>query len=105
MKLYNGEKRCGITAESALFVCNKWDEVENKANPEEIEELKKEIIDKLRKKIPDLDEISQVIEMSVMRAGKVQEKFQVMNDDLKRLVDGLKGLLTLCVERKTDHFY
>ena len=28
-KLYQGNDGRGITSESAIFVCNKWDEVEN----------------------------------------------------------------------------
>ncbi|KAJ7367416.1 hypothetical protein OS493_040550 [Desmophyllum pertusum] len=47
-----GEKRCGITAESALFVCNKWDEVERQTNQAERDDLEKHIIDKLREKDP-----------------------------------------------------
>ncbi|KAL9963715.1 hypothetical protein ACROYT_G027249 [Oculina patagonica] len=60
-KLYKEEKSCGITAKSALFVCNKWDEVEKETNPTEKEALHKHIISKLRERIPELDEKSQVI--------------------------------------------
>ena len=104
-KLYKGEKRCGITAESALFVCNKWDEVEKQTNQAERDDLQKHIIDKLRKKIPELDEKSQVIKMSVFTAAQVQKKFNVIGDDLNSLIDGLQRLLPLCIERKTEHFY
>ena len=105
-KLYNGEISCGITAESALFVCNKWDEVE-RANQTKRgdQKLQKHIIEKLRKKIPELDEKSQVIKMSVKRAGEVQKRFNVMNDDLNGLINGLQHLLPLCIERKTGYFY
>ena len=104
-KLYNGKKRCGITAQSALFVCNKWDEVERQANQREKEDLLKHIIAKLSEKIPELDERSQMIKMSVSRAAEVQKKFDVMSNDLDSLINGLQRLLTLCVERKTEHFY
>ena len=104
-KLYNGEERCGITAESALFVCNKWDEVEKRANQTQKEDLQKHIIDKLRKIIPELDERSQVIKMSVWRAAEVQKRFDVMSDDLDRLINGLRRLLPICIERKTEHLY
>lgn len=105
IKLYNGKERCGITAQSALFVCNKWDEVERQANQNEKEDLQKYIIAKLRETIPELDERSQMIKTSVLRAAEVQRRFHVMSDDLESLINGLQRLLTLCVERKTDHFY
>jgi len=105
IKLYNGEQRCGITAESALFVCNKWDEVEKQANQSQREDLQKHIIGKLRKKIPDLDERSQLIRMSVLRAAEVHKRFNVMSDDLNCLFNGLQQLLPLCIERKTEYLY
>lgn len=104
-KLYEGGKGCGITAESALFVCNKWDEVEKKANQTEKEALQKHIIDKLRERIPELDEKFQVITMSVLTADEVHKRFDVMSDDLNNLINGLQRLLPLCIERKTQHFY
>ena len=104
-KLYKGEKRCGITAESALFVCNKWDEVEKQTNQTEQEDLKKHIVDELRKKIPELDEKSQVIKLSAWRAAEVQERFNVISDDLSSLFNGLQRLLSLCIERKSEHLY
>ena len=104
-KLYQGEDSCGITAESALFICNKWDEIEKRANQTEIEDIQRLIIGTLKKKIPELDEKSQVIKMSVTRASEVQERFNVMGDDLNSLVNGLQRLLPLCIERKTEYFY
>ena len=104
-KLYKGEKGCGITAGSALFICNKWDNVEKQANQAEKEALHKHIIDKLREKIPELDEQSQVIRMSVKKADEVQKRFNVMRDDLNDLINGLQHLLPLCIEKKTKYFY
>ena len=106
-KLY-GEDRCkGLTSESALFVCNKWDDVDRqtKSNPLDKEKIKNEIICKLKKKIPNLNEKSQVIEMSVFTAAQIQQKFGVMSDDLSNLINGLHRLLPLCLEKKTEHFY
>ena len=106
-KLYGGDKCTGLTSESALFVCNKWDDVERqtKTNPSDKEKIKNEIICKLRKKIPELNEESQVIEMSVFTAAQIQQKFGVMSDDLSSLINGLRRLLQLCLEKKTEHFY
>ena len=103
-----GEEGCnGLTSESALFVCNKWDDVERltKTNPSDKEKIKNEIICKLKKKIPDLDEKSQVIEMSVSTAAQIQQKFGVMSNDLSSLIKGLQRLLPLFLEKKTEHFY
>ena len=103
-----GEDQCnGLTSESALFVCNKWDEIEmqTEETPSDKEKIKNKIICKLKKEIPNLNQKSQVIEMSVFTAAKIQQKFGVMSDDLSRLIDGLRRLLPLCLEKKTEHFY
>ena len=104
-KLYKGETGFGITAESALFICNKWDEVEKRTNQGEKEALQEYIIDKLREKIPELDEKSQVIRMSLKKADEVQKRFNVMRDDLNDLINGLQHLLPLFIENKTICFY
>ena len=106
-KLYRGDKCKGLTSESALFVCNKWDDVERqtKTNLSNKEKIKNEIICKLKKKIPNLNEKSQVIEMSVFTAAQIHQKFGVMSDDLSILINGLRRLLPLCLEKKTEHFY
>ena len=104
VKLYKGEKQCGITAKSALFVCNKWDEVEKHASTDK-EALQKHIIGKLTEKIPELEVKTQVITMSVRRADEVQKKFNVVSDDLNGLINGLQSFLPLCIERKTEYFY
>ena len=105
IQLYKGYKCKGLTADSALFVCNKWDEVERHTSQSEKEKLHSDIVSKLRKKIPELDEKSQVIKMSVYRAAQVQKKFDVMSDDLSSLINGIKRLLPLCIEKKTEYFY
>ena len=106
-KLYGKDQCNGLTSESALFVCNKWDDVERltKTNPSDKEKIKNEIICKLKKKIPNLNEKSQVIEMSVSTAAQIQEKFDVMTDDLSSLINGLRRLLQLGLEKKIEHFY
>ena len=104
-KLYEGAKRRGITPESALFVCNKWDEVERQTDQTEREKLQTDIVSKLKEKIPYLDEKTQVIRMSVSAAAQVQQNFNVMNDDLNNLIKGIQRLVPLCIERKTEYFY
>ena len=53
IKLYKGEDGCGITSESAIFVCNKWDEVKKQSNRNHEEDPERKIIDTLRKNIPE----------------------------------------------------
>ena len=74
-------------------------------NQGEREALQEHIIEKLREEIPELDEKSQVIRMSVKKADEVQKKFNVMRDDLNDLINGLQHLLPLCIEKKTKYFY
>ena len=104
-KLYEGKDGRGITLESAIFVCNKWDEVEKQCNQNQGEDPERQIIDTLRKFIPKLDENFQIIKMSVTRATNVKERFDVMDDDLYSLVNRLQRLLPLSIERKTDFSY
>ena len=108
IKLYKGqrnEKRRGITAESALFICNKWDDIERTADEAERKQIEEDIITKLKMRIPELDEKAQVIRMSVARAAEAHRKFDVMNDDLNQLVNGIQRLLSLGVERKMEFLY
>ena len=103
-KLYKGKDGRGITSESAIFVCNKWDEVEKQCNQNQEEDPEKQIISTLRKYIVNLDEEFQIIKMSVSRATEVKERFDVMDGDLNSLVNRLQRLLPLCIERKTEFF-
>lgn len=79
--------------------------MEKESNQSEKEALQKHIIGKLKERIPELDEKSQVIKMSVKIADKVLKKFNAMRDDLNGLINGLQRLLPLCIERKTEYFY
>ena len=51
-KLYGGDKCTGLTSESALFVCNKWDDVERqtKTNPLAQKKIKMKSSANLRRK-------------------------------------------------------
>ena len=79
--------------------------MEKQANHTERENLQIDIVSKLKKKIPHLDEKTQVYRMSVFSAAQVQKKFDVMNDDLNNLINGIQLLIPLCIERKTEYFY
>ena len=100
-----GQTRRGITAESALFVCNKWDEIKRTADKNDMRKIEEQILTKLKKRIPELDDKAQVIQMSVYCAAQVYQKFGVMTDDLNKLMNGVQRLLSLCVERKMEFLY
>ena len=108
-KLYNGQKdetRRSITAESVLFVCNKWDEIERNAKETaDRKKIEEQIVSKLKEIIPELDEKAQVIQMSVSCAAQVHRNFGVMRDDLNKMMDCIKRLLSLCIERKMEFLY
>ena len=104
-KVQQDETRRGITAESALFVCNKWDEIERTVDENDMEKIEEEIVTKLKKRIPELDEKTQVIQMSVFCAAQLYHKYGVMRDDLNKLMNGVQRLLSLCVERKMEFLY
>ena len=107
-KLYKGQKDKrwrAITAESALFVCNKWDDIKRNADPTERKIIEEQIVTRLKKRIPELDERTQVIRMSVSCADQVYSKFGVMTDDFYNLINRIQRLLSLCVERKMEFLY
>ena len=109
LKLYKGQKDKtprSITAESALFVCNKWDEIERNANgTAERKKIEEQILTKLKERIPELDEKAQVLQMSVFCAAQLYRKFGAMRDDLNKLINGVQRLLSLCVEREMEFLY
>ena len=109
LKLYKGQKDKtprSITAESALFVCNKWDEIERTVDKTaDREKIEEQIVTKLKERIPELDEKVQVIQMSVFCAAQVYHKFGVMRGDLNKLMNCVQRLLSLCVERKMEFLY
>lgn len=109
LKLYKGQNdqtRRGITAESALFVCNKWDEIERNADKTaDRKKIEEQIVTKLKDSIPELDEKAQVIQMSVSCAAQVYRTFGVMRDDLNNLMNCVQRLLSLCIERKMEFLY
>ena len=108
LKLYKGqidETRRGITAESALFVCNKWDEIERNADETDRKKIEEQIVIKLKERIPELDEKAQVLQMSVFCAAQLYRKFGAMRDDLNKLMNCVQRLLSLCVERKMEFLY
>lgn len=72
----------------ALFVCNKWDEIQ----PSEVEEVKSEQIEKLTKKLGSFDPKSQIVYLSCKKAQKAQE-YGVITGDFDDLISGISNLI------------
>ena len=72
----------------ALFVCNMWDQIP----AENVEAVKKEQIEKLTKKLEDLDEHSQIIYLSCQRA-QLAQKYGVITEDFDQLLSGISNLV------------
>lgn len=72
----------------ALFVCNMWDQIP----AENVQEVKKKQIEKLTKKLKDLDEQSQIVYLSCRRA-QLAQKYGVITDDFDQLLSGISNLV------------
>ena len=72
----------------ALFVCNFWDQIP----AENVEEVKKIQVEKLTKKLGDLDQRSQVIYLSCQRA-QLAQTYGVITEDFDQLLSGVNNLV------------
>ena len=77
-----------LFASCALFVCNMWDQIPLK----DVQKVKKEQIKKLTKKLPDLDEQSQIIYLSCETA-QLAQKYGLITDDFDQLLSGISNLV------------
>lgn len=71
-----------------LFVCNKWDLIDDK----EREEVKKEQIKKLTKRLGNLNPNSQIVYLSCRTAQLVQN-YGVITGDFDELITGVSNLV------------
>ncbi|XP_078380451.1 uncharacterized protein LOC144663397 [Oculina patagonica] len=72
----------------ALFVCNLWDQIP----AENVEEVKRTQIQKLTKKLGDLDQQKQIIYLSCQRAQHAQT-YGVITEDFDQLLSGINNLV------------
>ena len=86
---------------SALFVCNRFDMIpENARN-----DVKERILEKLGKCWPDFDESSAVF-MSTLKAKRdVDAHPDYINDDFKGLLEGVKKLFDVAMDRRIRSSY
>ena len=86
---------------AALFVCNRFDAVPEK----ERDDVKKDILKKLGKCWPEFDS-NNVVFMSTKKALRDVEAHQdYINDEFKALLDGIKKLFCIAMDRRIRASY
>ena len=89
-----------FSSKSALFVCNKWDQIPKK----EIGEVKKYVIRKLEKCWPGLVPESQIIYMSAKKAIDAQ-KLGIITNDFLSLMNGIRSTVMKSIEARLESYW
>ena len=89
-----------FSSKSALFVCNKLDQIPQK----EIEEVKKYVIRKLEKCWPGLVPESQIIYMSAKKAIDAQ-KLGIVTNDFLSLMNGIRSTVMKSIEARLESYW
>ena len=89
-----------FSSKSALFVCNRWDQILQK----EIEEVKKHVIRKLEKCWPGLVPESQIIYMSAKKAIDAQ-KLGIITNDFLSLMNGIRSTVMKSIEARLESYW
>ena len=89
-----------FSSKSALFVCNKWDQIPQK----EIEEVKKYVIRKLEKCWRGLVPESQIIYMSAKKAIDAQ-KLGIITNDFLSLMNGIRSTVMKSIEARLESYW
>ena len=89
-----------FSSKSALFVCNKWDQIPKK----EIEEVEKYVIRKLEKCWPGLVPESQIIYMSAKKAIDAQ-KLGIITNDFLSLMNGIRSTVMKSIEARLESYW
>ena len=71
-----------------LFVCNKWDLVENN----ECEEVKRDTVEKLTRILGNLDPKSQIVYLSC-QTTQLAQTYGVVTEDFSNLITGISNLV------------
>lgn len=71
-----------------MFVCNKWDLI----NDKELEEVRKEQIEKLTKRLGNLNPKSQIVYLSC-KTAQLAQTYGVITRDFNDLVTGIRNLV------------
>ena len=84
----------------ALFVCNKWDDIETN----ERKDVKEAQVAKLSKKLPNLDPGKQMVYLSC-KAAQTCQKYGYITPDFTNLIAGISHLIVSAMHNKLEmHF-
>ena len=99
--VYGGEMH-GVTetllSSCALFVANKWDQVEER---DAVEKTKKVLVEKLTEEWPSIDPTSQIVYMSVTNAA-IAEQHGFLTEGFFSLKRSMKNLITQCINVRLE---
>lgn len=91
------ERQAQFPSKCALFVCNKWDQIdENK-----MEEVQKEVINKLEDCWDDLVPESQIVYLSTTNAILAQD-YGIISEDFFSLMSNLKCMILKSIEARLE---
>ena len=86
-----------LLSKCALFVCNKWDVVQE----QELESVKNDVVKKLKRAWSGIDPESQIIYMSTKRATTAQN-LGIISKDFSSLMDGMRSVILQSIEAKLE---
>ena len=86
--------------ETALFVCNKWDQVPEK----EADKVKNHVIKKLKACWPGIDPKSQVIYISTTKASKAQGHGFII-EEFCTLMKGLRFMVSKSIGSRLENHW
>ena len=86
-----------LLSKCALFVCNKWDVVQE----QEVQSVKGDVVKKLKRAWSGIDPESQIIFMSTTRATTAQN-LGVISRDFSSLMDGMRSVILQSIEAKLE---
>jgi len=89
-----------VLSQCALFVCNKWDQVEEK----EKKQVQNHVIEKLKKSWPGLDPESQIIFMSTKKAS-IAQSYGVISKDFSSLMSGMRSMVLKSIKARLEMYW
>lgn len=93
--LEGGREMCKNLVECSLFICNKWDQVEEK----EREEVKRHVVEQLGQCWQDTNVKNHILYMSIRNAIKVQEYGGVV-EEFKDLLENMQKMISRAINVK-----
>ncbi|CAH3130379.1 unnamed protein product [Porites lobata] len=91
------KKQGDLLSKCALFVCNKWDVVQE----QEVQSVKNDVVKKLKRAWSGIDPESQIIYMSTKRATTAQN-LGVISKDFSSLMEGMRSVILQSIEAKLE---